>query len=164
MSNDKSAEEMSAPVLLSSDKIVDANFQSPVSSKAASSVEEKDDQDLMAEKHALTEEELQAQKDQLILELEQKRKREAQEIEGSSLPGLLQLFTGRKRSRKDVSEEIATQPSVYDDPSMAPYFQPTAKYENLHRFDPSFRWKWGDEKKLVRRLDWRITAWACIAL
>lgn len=53
-------------------------------------------------------------------------------------------FFSRRRGR-DL-EEIATQPSVYDDPKLAPYFQPNPKYENLHRFDPEFKWKWGEEK------------------
>jgi hypothetical protein len=54
-------------------------------------------------------------------------------------------FSKRNSNRRDP-EEIATPPSVYDDPKLAPYFQPNPKYENLHRFDPAFRWKWGEEK------------------
>lgn len=53
-------------------------------------------------------------------------------------------FFARRRGR-DL-EEIATQPSVYDDPKLAPHFQPNPKYENLHRFDPEFKWRWGEEK------------------
>ncbi|KXJ85760.1 major facilitator superfamily domain-containing protein [Microdochium bolleyi] len=60
-------------------------------------------------------------------------------------------------------DKIATQPSVYDDPETAKYFQPTDKYENLHRFDPSARWTWAEELPLINKIDHKITLWACIA-
>ncbi|KAL4965835.1 major facilitator superfamily domain-containing protein [Aspergillus stella-maris] len=75
-------------------------------------------------------------------------------------PAIASFFSRRKG--RDL-EEIATQPSVYDDLKLAPYFQPNPKYENLHRFDPSFRWKWGEEKPLIRKIDWRVTVWAALA-
>ncbi|KAJ0422373.1 major facilitator superfamily domain-containing protein [Aspergillus carlsbadensis] len=75
-------------------------------------------------------------------------------------PAIAALFSRRKK--KDL-EEIATQPSVYDDPKLAPFYQPNPKYENLHRFDPSFRWTWGEEKPLIRKIDWKVTIWAALA-
>ncbi|SPO03593.1 related to MFS transporter [Cephalotrichum gorgonifer] len=75
-------------------------------------------------------------------------------------PALSSLF---RRSEKRNAEDVATQPSVYDDPQQAVYYQPHPAYENLHRFDPTFKWTWGDEKRLVRKLDWRVTLWAWIA-
>ncbi|KAI9844265.1 MAG: hypothetical protein M1837_005675 [Sclerophora amabilis] len=68
-----------------------------------------------------------------------------------------------RRSDKRKLDEIATQPSVFDDPQQAQYHQPHAKYENLHRFDPSFTWTWAEENSLVRKLDWRVLVWAWIA-
>ncbi|KAI1410455.1 MFS general substrate transporter [Hypoxylon sp. FL1857] len=73
---------------------------------------------------------------------------------------ILSLF---KRKETHKPDDIATQPSVFDDPVTAEQFKPSPKYENLHRFDPSFRWTWGEEEKLVKRIDWKVTAWACIA-
>ncbi|KAI5861458.1 MFS general substrate transporter [Durotheca rogersii] len=73
---------------------------------------------------------------------------------------ILSFFKRRDRHRPD---EIATQPSVFDDPTRAHQFKPNPKYENLHRFEPSLRWTWREEEILVRRIDWKVTAWACIA-
>ncbi|KAL4911340.1 hypothetical protein BDW74DRAFT_164867 [Aspergillus multicolor] len=77
-------------------------------------------------------------------------------------PAIASFFSFSYRHKRDP-EEIATQPSVYDDPKLAPFFQPNPKYENLHRFDPSFRWKWGEEKPLIRKIDWKVTVWAALA-
>ncbi|EPE08461.1 major facilitator superfamily transporter [Ophiostoma piceae UAMH 11346] len=79
-------------------------------------------------------------------------------------PPVLPILTllRRKKDQKNL-EEVATQPSVYDDPQLARYFQPTAKYENLHRFDPAARWTWAEELPLINKLDWKVTLWACIA-
>ncbi|KAL1600634.1 hypothetical protein SLS60_007021 [Paraconiothyrium brasiliense] len=35
-----------------------------------------------------------------------------------------------------------------------------AQYEGRHRFDPNYTWSAEEEKKLVRKLDFRITLWA----
>ncbi len=107
--------------------------------------------------NAQDEEEIEVIRDQILLDLEKKRKTETVDYEA---PGLFALF---KRGSKRDPEEIATQSSVFDDPALAQYFEPSPKYENRHRWDPSAKWTWAEEKALVRKIDWRVTTFAFAA-
>ncbi|KAG5360684.1 putative transporter [Yarrowia sp. B02] len=70
-----------------------------------------------------------------------------------------------------VKEQIAinsgsgTSGNIFSDPDVAEHFSKLyedAQYENRHLFDPEFEWTQQEEKKLVRKLDWYVTTWACI--
>lgn len=67
-----------------------------------------------------------------------------------------------QRGKKYDPSGIATQPSVYDNLDTAKEYQPRADWENLGRFDPLARWTWGEEHRLIRKIDVRILILACV--
>jgi hypothetical protein len=69
----------------------------------------------------------------------------------------------RRRNHGLSLDDIATQPSVFDDERLVGLHQPYPKYENIHRFDPDERWTWREEIAIIRKLDWRVTLWAAVA-
>jgi hypothetical protein len=48
-------------------------------------------------------------------------------------------------------DAVATKRSVYDDPHLAPHYWPGKNYENLHRFDPTVRWTYREERVCLFR-------------
>lgn len=61
-------------------------------------------------------------------------------------PGsITRAFTFWKRDKLNL-DAIATQPSVFDDPTSLEVYRPPPQYENTHRFDPLARWTWREEK------------------
>ena len=87
------------------------------------------------------------------------------------------LFGKRTNPLRD-SDAIATRRSVFDDPHLASYYWPKKNYENIHRFDPSARWTYREEKvsnlwplnhllivikALLRKIDWKIMFMAAVA-
>ncbi|KAI8683528.1 hypothetical protein NCS57_00017300 [Fusarium keratoplasticum] len=70
-------------------------------------------------------------------------------------------------SPTDSGDETAssTIEHVFSDPQVADRWRKVyenAKYENRHRFDPNYTWTAEEEKRLVRKIDWRITLWAWV--
>lgn len=56
-----------------------------------------------------------------------------------------------QRAKLDL-DSVATQPSVFDDPAGLKAYRPPPSYENAHRFDPTARWTWREEKVSYRFL------------
>ena len=75
-------------------------------------------------------------------------------------PAIARLW--KKRNHGLTLDDVATQPSVFDDDKSAPLYQSGPEYENVHRFDPGERWTWREEIPLICKIDWRVTAWAAI--
>ncbi|RVD87829.1 uncharacterized protein DFL_002037 [Arthrobotrys flagrans] len=41
-------------------------------------------------------------------------------------------------------------------------YVPIDTYEGRHRYDPTYEWDPKEEKRLVRKIDWKICSWACL--
>ncbi|CDK26502.1 unnamed protein product [Kuraishia capsulata CBS 1993] len=62
------------------------------------------------------------------------------------------------------SESTVDAKNPFLDPIVAKYYRDTyekSKYECRERFDPEFTWTEKEEKKIVWRLEWRVTFLAC---
>jgi hypothetical protein len=63
------------------------------------------------------------------------------------------------------SEEggYATEKNPFADPVVAEHWRQVyekSQYECRHVFDPALTWTEEEEKKIIRKLDWRICLWA----
>lgn len=75
-------------------------------------------------------------------------------------PSLWSALT-RRRTPRDY-DAIATQRSVFDEPAISKFYEPHADYENLHRFDPTARWTYREERRVRRKADFYILLWVLI--
>ncbi|KAL4981426.1 major facilitator superfamily domain-containing protein [Aspergillus falconensis] len=52
--------------------------------------------------------------------------------------------------------------AAFDQSEDPRFYKPIPEYEGIHRWDPDFDWTEDEEKRLVRKVDWRICTFACI--
>lgn len=70
-------------------------------------------------------------------------------------------FTTAASDSDEDGNEIRKNPFL--DPDVAEHWTAVyeeAEYESRHVFDPTLTWTEEEEKKLIRRLDWRVCLWA----
>ncbi|KAI1346501.1 major facilitator superfamily domain-containing protein [Xylaria sp. FL0043] len=63
------------------------------------------------------------------------------------------------------SWSLATGENPFSNPDVAERYRKVydqSQYECRHLFDPALAWTVEEEKKLVRRTDWRVCLWACV--
>ncbi|OAF59858.1 hypothetical protein VC83_03737 [Pseudogymnoascus destructans] len=90
-------------------------------------------------------------------------------IPGNLLDGVQIVTKGGNLVTKDgvSTQESDTSPStnVFADPEIRDLYvkmYEKARYECRHVFDADLTWTAEEEKKLIRKVDWRICSWACI--
>ncbi|KAF2665713.1 MFS general substrate transporter [Microthyrium microscopicum] len=69
----------------------------------------------------------------------------------------------RKMSSVTVLYDISS--NVFADPEIRAFYEQVyedAQYECRHVFDADLTWSEEEERKLVRKLDWRVCTWACV--
>ncbi|KAH6636030.1 major facilitator superfamily domain-containing protein [Chaetomium tenue] len=66
-------------------------------------------------------------------------------------------------SDEEFEEDLIKNPFL--DPDVAAHWRKVyedAEYESRHVFDPTLTWTEEEEKRVRRKLDWRICTWACV--
>ncbi|GAA6007031.1 hypothetical protein JCM10207_009176 [Rhodosporidiobolus poonsookiae] len=74
---------------------------------------------------------------------------------------LLEWLHLKKREQIYDLDAVATQESVFDGP-LGAHYRPSEKWENYASFDPAFRWTYREEKKVTRKIDFKIMAWILV--
>ncbi|KAL4965836.1 major facilitator superfamily domain-containing protein [Aspergillus stella-maris] len=65
----------------------------------------------------------------------------------------------------ETEESLSVQSNPFADPEVAERYRELygkAQYECRHVFEPELTWSVGEEKRIVRKIDWHVCLWACV--
>ncbi|KAF7631384.1 permease of the major facilitator superfamily [Aspergillus flavus] len=65
------------------------------------------------------------------------------------------------RERQDKQSQPLPGKSTFETEDHRLY-RPIDSYEGIHRWDPDFEWTEEEERKIVRKIDWRVCTFACV--
>ncbi|KAL4810206.1 major facilitator superfamily domain-containing protein [Aspergillus unguis] len=63
---------------------------------------------------------------------------------------------------KSSSKYKEFREAAFDQSEDPRFYKPIDEYEGIHRWDPDFDWTEEEEKKLIRKIDWRVCTFACV--
>lgn len=81
----------------------------------------------------------------------------------SDPPPKYDTFVSSPIESDDENTIFSERKNPFQDPEVAEHWRLTyekSQYECRHVFDPSLTWSEEEEKRLIRKLDWRICLWA----
>ena len=61
----------------------------------------------------------------------------------------------------DDTKRASIHTGANEETGLQQYYIPIDTYEGRHRYDPTAQWSHQEEKKLIRKLDYKICAWVC---
>lgn len=86
-------------------------------------------------------------------------------VDNKTIAGMTRASSDSLTSN-NISNDTKFQENPFLDPDVATHYRglyEKAQYECRHVFDPSLEWTPAEEKAIVRKLDWRVSLWACVA-
>lgn len=81
----------------------------------------------------------------------------------SDPPPKYDTFVSTPTESDDENTTFSERKNPFQNPEVAEHWRLTyekSQYECRHVFDPSLTWSEEEEKRLIRKLDWRICLWA----
>lgn len=51
----------------------------------------------------------------------------------------------------------STRNGTFENDSLNSFYEPIQEYEGRHRYDPDFEWDPKEEKRVVRKIDWKVS-------